>query len=187
MCARQDLGDPVAIVQLNGDLRHAHAELQSAKRAAQRLRVRFTAEEIARHAEPEILTTAHTTAVGLHEYYSSIAQHARQAVAPAAEQGSGLNEEQVREAIARVAGYMQEQRAHYRPSGVPLAPQHVTIMQAFFSPTLLATVRTVQLVDRRLGEADICTTEKAPGYENLLEFTHMASVTFEDVVVFNEA
>ncbi|HME12043.1 MAG TPA: hypothetical protein VKF79_04240 [Candidatus Acidoferrum sp.] len=187
MCARPDFADPVAIVQLNGDLRHAHAELQSAKRAAHRLRIRFTVEEIARHAEPEILTTAHSTAVGLHEFFASIEQHVRQGASPAPDQESGLSEEQVREAIARVADYMREQRAHYRPTGVPLGPQHVAIMQAFFSPTLLASVRTVQLVNRRLGEVDIYGADKPAGYENLLEFTHMASVTFEDVVVFNEA
>jgi hypothetical protein len=187
MCARHDFGDPVALVQLNGDLRHAHAELQSAKRAAHRLRVRFTVEEIARHAEPEILSTAHITAMGLHEYFSSIAQHARKGEASAAEEGSGLNEEQVCEAIARVAGFMREQRAHYCPSGEPLKPQHVAIMQAFFSTTLLAGVRTVQLVNRRLGEAEICGTDQASAYVHLLEFTHLASVTFEDVLVFNEA
>jgi hypothetical protein len=187
MCARPDFGDPVALVQLNGDLRHAHAELQSAKRAAHRLRVRFTVEEIARHAEPEILTTAHSTAVGLHEFFASIEQHVRRGAAPTGKGGPELNEEQVREAVARVANYMKAQRAYYRPSGIPLTPQHVAIMQSFFSPTLLANVRTVQLVNRRLGEVDIYGSDKAPGYENLLEFTHMASVTFEDVVVFNEA
>jgi hypothetical protein len=185
MCVRPDFADPVARVQLNGDLRHAHAELQSAKRAADRLRIRFTVDEIALHAEPEILTTAHNTAVGLHEYFAAIARQARDNAA-SSEEGSGLTEPQIREAVARVEGFMREQRAHYRPIGAPLAPQHVAIMQAFFSPTLLATVRTVQLTSRRLSDADIYGPDKARGYENLLEFTHMASVTFEDVMVFNE-
>src|SRR5271163_1045914 len=107
MCARQDLGDPVALVQLNGDLRHAHSELQSAQRAAQRLQARFTAEEIARHAEPETLSTAQATATGLHQYFSSIPRLAQSSNVRSME-GPELDENQVLDAIADISSYMCE-------------------------------------------------------------------------------
>jgi hypothetical protein len=184
MCARQNSGDAVALVQLNGDLRHAHSELQSAHRAAQRLRVRFTVEEIARHAEPEMLTTAQTTATGLYEYFSSIPRPPENSHGVQGVEGPELNENQILDAIADIATYMQGQREKYHAIGEPLDAQHARIMEKFFSPSLLARVRVVQLANHGLGRIEV--TLKAKHHQNLLQLTHMASVTFEDVVVFNE-
>jgi hypothetical protein len=57
-------------------------------------------------------------------------------------------------------------------------------MGKFFSPTLLAKVRVVQLADLGLGRIEVKLRSNT--HQNLLQLTHMASVTFEDVVVFNE-
>jgi len=184
MCARQDLVDPVALVQLNGDLRHAHSEMQSAQRAAQRLQARFTVDEIARHAEPEMLSTAQATATGLHQYFSSIPRLAQNSSGVRSMEGPELDENQVLDAIADISAYMCEQREKYHAIGEPLEAQHTSIMANFFSPSLLARIRVVQLAKQGLGRIKI--ERKANSYHHLLELTHMASVTFEDVVVFNE-
>ncbi|MGA2419307.1 MAG: hypothetical protein ABSG69_04440 [Candidatus Acidiferrum sp.] len=185
MSARHETGDPVALVQLNGDLRHAHAELQSAHRAAQRLRVRFTVEEIARHAEPAMLSTAQAAATGLYNFFSSIPLLTENSAARDTHEGPDLDENQVLAAIGDIAAYMSEQRDKYRPMGEPLDAHHLQMMSSFFSPSVLSRVRIVELAKLGLGRLEI--KRQANSYHHLLELTHMASVTFEDVVVFNEA
>jgi hypothetical protein len=184
MSVRQNSGDPVAIVQLNGDLRHAHSELQSAHRAASRLRVRFAVEEIARHAEPETLSAVQATATGLYEYFSSIRRVTDPVEDPRDHAGPELNENQTLDAIADIATYMQEQREKYRPVAEALQPQHARTMGMFFSPSLLERIRIVELASHGLGR--LVVPVQPNSYQSLLELTHMPSVTFEDVVVFNE-
>ncbi len=184
MSARPHPDHRVALLQLNGDLRHAHSELQSAQRAAERLRVRFTPDEIGRHAEGDILSTAQATASGLHEYFSSIP---RQPLASGASEelpGPQLDEAQVLEAISDIASYMRTQRERFMPISTALQNDQVETLGLFFSPTLLRKVRVVELASQGLGRLELRPTGN--GYRSLLDFTHMASVTFEDVVVFNE-
>jgi hypothetical protein len=97
-----------------------------------------------------------------------------------------LTEQQVLRVLARVCGYMRGQREHYLPMGRPLDSEQVAAMRPFFSPTLLAGVKVVQLEGRRITEPAFCQEARALGFEGLPEFSHMASVTFEDVLVFNE-
>jgi hypothetical protein len=59
-------------------------------------------------------------------------------------------------------------------------------MLLFFSPTLLAGVKVVQLGPGDISEPSLWPESRALGYKSLLEFTHMASATFEDILVFNE-
>ncbi|HZC65621.1 MAG TPA: hypothetical protein VE545_03540 [Candidatus Dormibacteraeota bacterium] len=171
-------------MELNGDLRHAHSELQSAHRAAERLRVRFTLEEIAQHAEADLLTTAQATASGLHEYFSSIPRPPIHDHPLATSEGPQLNDAQVLDAIVDIAAYMREQRDRFLPLSEPLPEEHLALLRPFFSPTLLRKVRVVLLAAHGLSRADVHS--RAHGYQRLLDFTHMASVTFDDVVVVNE-
>src|SRR6267154_6896304 len=66
-------GDRVAIVQMNAELRHAQLEILSAQCATDRLRLRFSAEDIARHAQRDVLRKALLSTSALHRYYSGIA------------------------------------------------------------------------------------------------------------------
>jgi hypothetical protein len=72
MYSWNDPKDRVAIVQLNNELRHAELELLSAQCATDRLRLRFSALNIARFAKRELLRKAVDLASSLHQYYSSI-------------------------------------------------------------------------------------------------------------------
>jgi hypothetical protein len=184
MCARPNTHNSIALLELNGDLRHAHSELQSAQRAAERLRVRFTVEEIAQHAEADLLTTAQATASGLHEYFSSIPQHSLHDHSLATSEGPQLNDAQVLDAIVDIAAYMHEQRGRFLSISEPLPEEHVALLRPFFSPTLLWKVRVVQLAVHGLSRVDVHS--RAYGYQRLLDFTHMATVTFDDVIVANE-
>jgi hypothetical protein len=65
----------VAIVQMNDELRNAQVELLSAQCATDRLRLRFSQEDIAQHGQPDVLRRAVATTTALHDYYSAIEKH----------------------------------------------------------------------------------------------------------------
>src|ERR1700689_4261490 len=64
--------DRVAIVQMNSELRHAQLELLSAHCASHQLRLRFSADDLARFGQRDILRKSVQAAAALSEYYSSI-------------------------------------------------------------------------------------------------------------------
>jgi hypothetical protein len=146
--------------------------------------VRFTVEEIAQHAEADLLTTAQATASGLHEYFSSIPIRPNLNHSPSTSEGPQLDDAQVSDAIVDIAAYMREQRDRFLLLSEPLPEEHVALLRPFFSPTLLRKVRVVLLAAHGLSRVDVHS--RAHGYQRLLDFTHMASVTFDDVVVVNE-
>ncbi len=97
-----------------------------------------------------------------------------------------LTEELVLRVLKRMGGYMREQREEYVSIGKPLDRRQVAMMKPFFSPTFLASVKVVQLVGRRIAEPSCCMEARAAGFQGLPEFTHLASVTFQEVLVFND-
>jgi hypothetical protein len=89
------------------------------------------------------------------------------------------------QAVKRVADYLRNQREIYYRSGSPLSARQKEILLPFFSATILDRVRTVELHGRRLPPPPFYL-ESAMGIDNLPELTHMASLTFVDVIVFND-
>lgn len=174
--------DRVAIVQMNAELRHAQLEMLSAQCATDRLRLRFSAEDIARHAQRDVLRKALSSATALHDYYTYIARQVRDEDAISGD--PSLDEEKVLEAIARVANYLHQQRERFRPSARSLSEDHRRAMAPFFAPALLDQVRMVALDGHRVPNPPFYAEARAQGF-NLPEFTHMASLTFEDVLVFH--
>ena len=59
-------------------------------------------------------------------------------------------------------------------------------MRPFFSPAILDRIRTVELAGTRLPNPSFYTDARAMGFVNLPQIPHMSSLTFIDVVVFNE-
>lgn len=179
MYSWNDPDDRVAIVQMNAELRHAQLDLLSAQCATDRLRLRFSIEDLARYSEKDVLRKTIGTAVALHEYYTSI-----QNEMPGDD--ANLSASQVVEAVQRVIGYLRNQREQHFSSGVPLSTRQRETLQSFFSPALLERVRTVELHGRRLPPPPFYLEARSLGIENLPELTHMASLTFVDVIVFND-
>ncbi len=178
-------GDRVAIVQMNAELRHAQLEILSAQCATDRLRLRFSTEDIARYAQRDVLRKALSSATALHHYYSEIARQVTDPDSIAQGRGPLWNEERITEAISMVADYLHEQREHFRPQGQPLGEDHRRTMTPFFDPALLDEVRIVSLEGRRVSNPPFYAEAKALGLTTLPEFTHMASLAFEDVLVFH--
>src|SRR5271166_741130 len=94
--------------------------------------------------------------------------------------------EQIARAIQYVGAYLHLQREHYLPVARQLSRQHKASMWPYFSPALLHQVRVVELEGQRVSSPSFYAEARALGFDNLPEVTHMDSVTFLDVVVFNE-
>lgn len=177
--------DRVAIVQMNAELRHAELELLSAQCATHQLRLRFSIDDLARYGQREVLRKAITVASDLSDYYESIEKLIPREAA-GSHTGATLGEEQVVQATARVLAYLREQRDRHYAAGEPLSADHKAIMRPFFSPGILNRVRVVELGGARLPNPSFYSEAKALGFANLPQVPHMASLTFIDVVVFNE-
>ena len=176
--------DRVAIVQMNAELRHAQLEMLSAECATDRLRLRFSAEDVACYGERDVLRKAVASATALHDYYSYIARQVSDPSSMAPRPACSLEEEKVAEAIDCVRQYLQGRRKEFRPQGLPLGTDQHIAMKPFFPLGLLAGIRIVELRNERISNPPFYDEAKAMGLVDLPELSHMASLTFEDVVVF---
>jgi hypothetical protein len=176
--------DRVAIVKMNAELQHAQLELLSAECATNRLRLRFSPENLARHGERDLLRKAVASATALKDYYSYISRQASEANAGASPRTSFIPDEKIIAAIKAMREYTQDRRKEYRPQGLPLNPNQYTKMKSFFSPAMLAEVRLVELRGRRINNPSFYAEARDLGLTNLPELAHMASLTFDDTVVF---
>lgn len=186
MCITENSEDRLSIIRMNAELRNAELELLSAHCATYKLRLRFPVEHLARHGRRDTLRKSIETAHALHQYYSSIDKHI-----PAEERVSssvdlGLEEKQILHAIDTVSSYLRAERERYLPSALPLFPEHRDLMQPYFEPNLLYEVRFVQLLGTRLPNPAFYPEAKSLGFLSLPDISHMNSMTFLDVLVFNE-
>jgi len=184
MFSSDEVGDRAAIVQMNAELHHAQLEMLSAQCATDRLRLRYSAEEIARHAQRDVLRKALSSARALYEYYNSIARQVPDPDAIEKPGASLLSEAKVEAAIARMADFLRAHREQFRPQGVPLQREHKQAMEPFFSASLLGQVRTVGSKGQSVPNPPFYVEAQALGIKNLPDLTHMPSLTFEDVLVF---
>lgn len=177
--------DRVAIVNLNSELRHAQLELLSAHCATHQLRLRFSADDLARFGQRDILRKSVQAASALSEYYASIEKKIPPAEA-ASEPLTRLSEDRILEAIGLVSSFLREQREHYFHSAAPLTQHQKALLWPYFSPDMLERVKIVELDGSRVPNPPFYDQARALGFANLPEITHMHALTFLDVVVFNE-
>ncbi len=177
--------DRAAIAQMNAELRHAQLELLSAHCVTHQLRVRFSIEDLARYGERDVLHKSVETAKFLNEYYSSIQDKIPSAEAMISALAPDLSEDKVREGIDRVSSWLRQQREYYFVSTAPLSEQYRALMGRYFPASLLDQVRVVELEGQRVPNPPFYQEAKAL-LANLPDLTHMASLTFLDVAVFNE-
>jgi hypothetical protein len=98
----------------------------------------------------------------------------------------GLNERQMLQAVEYVSSYLSEQREQYLPAASPLDHQHQARMGSHFSADMLAQVKVVELGGKRIANPSFYAEAKALGFLNLPDLAHMNSLTFVDVLAFNE-
>jgi hypothetical protein len=169
---------------MNSELQHAQLELLSAHCATHQLRLRFSADDLARFGRRDILHKSVQAATALSEYYASIEKKIPTAEVVAAP--IELTEERIVEAVERLVSYLREQRERYFHSAAPLSNRLKAIMWPYFSGALLDRVRVVELDGMRIPNPPFYDEYRALGFANLPEVSHMHSLTFLDVVVFNE-
>jgi hypothetical protein len=185
MCFTEQSEENRSIIKMNSELRHAELELLSAHCATYKLRLRYASEQLARHGRRDILLKSIETASAINEFYATIEKQipAEDALpTPAA----GLDDNQVQRAMESVASYLRDQREHYLPIAAPLSPRNRALMRPYFSSALLDRVRVVELQGERIANPPFYAEARALGFVNLPDVAHMNSVTFLDVVVFNE-
>jgi len=178
-------GDRVSIAEMNSELQHAQLELLSAHCASHQLRLRYTADDLARFGRRDILRKSVQAAAALSEYYASIEKKIPDAGA-ASEPLAPLTEERILEAVQRLSSYLRQQRENYFHSAAPLSNHQKALMWPYFSAAMLDRVRIVELEGSRVPTPTFYEEYKALGFQNMPEVKHMHSLTFLDVVVFNE-
>jgi len=176
--------DRAAIVQMNSELQHAQLELLSAHCATHQLRLRFSTDDLARFGRRDVLHKSVQAATAMSEYYTSIEK--KIPGAEAVSESAPFTEKRIQEAIEQVASYLREQREHYLPLAAPLTNHQKALMWPHFSAALLDRVRIVELAGARVPNPPFYEEYRALGFANLPEIAHMHSLTFLDVVVFNE-
>lgn len=184
MFSSEDLGDRVAIAQMNSELHHAQLELLSAHCATHKLRLRFSLDDLARFGQRDTLRKSLQSATALSEYYSSIEKKIPRS--EAASESVSITEHRILKAVQRLCSYLREQRDLHLPASGPLSNRQKAIMWPYFSAALLDRVRVVELEGQRVPNPPFYEEYRAMGFVNLPEVAHMHSVTFLDVIVFNE-
>jgi hypothetical protein len=177
-------GDRVSIVEMNSELEHAQLELLSAHCATHQLRLRYSAGDLARLGRPDLLRKSAEAASALHEFYSAIEKNLPQPP-PAPVAPIEPTSDQIALASRWLSTYLHEQRDHYLPAAGPLSSQHQARMWPYFSFELLGQIRVLELQGARVAHPEFFGQARACGYDPP-EISHMDSLTFLDVVVFNE-
>ncbi len=178
-------GNRALIFQMNAQLQDAQIELLSAHCATDRLRLRFSAEEIALHGQRDILHKIFGATRALRDFYSAIEEKTNSCETTGSQQEFEFGETQIAQAIALAVEYIKKQRRRYLPESSPLSEQHKNLMRPFFSELMLSAVQFVELKGQRLSKPTI-SEELKDRFRNLPDVTHMESLAFEDLLVFNE-
>lgn len=186
MCSYPDSDDGVAVLQMNSDLEQAQLGLLSAHGASRQLGLQYSADDLARFGHREVLRKSAEAAGALNDFYSAIEKkipQVRQNPEPLAPEPTG---DPMAQAVQRVSAYLRQQRELYAPAARPLRQEHKARMWPYFAPQLLDQVRMVELKGERVPAPPFYAEARAQGFDKLPEITHMDSLTFVDIVVFNE-
>ena len=97
-----------------------------------------------------------------------------------------LTPDQVKMASGYVASYISSQRDKYLPIATSVSATHQKSLSSFFSADLLANTRVLFLDGERLENPSMYSIIRFMGFRNLPDYSTMAAITFNDVVVSHE-
>ncbi len=177
-------GDRVSIVEMNSELEHAQLELLSAHCATHQLRLRYSSDDLARLGRPDLLRKSAEAASALNEFYSAIEKNLPQpSPLPSLPSNRPRSDRAclwvALDLLARAARPLCFRPPHRlaastRPACGPISPSNFSARYASSNSRA-----PVSLTPNFFGQARAC------GYDPP-EISHMDSLTFLDVVVFNE-
>lgn len=185
MCEYDDPHEGISAIQLNSELRHAQLELVSAHCATHQLRLRYSADDLARLGRRDLLRKSAEAASALHEFYQNIESRAPKLEAQRELFTQGTPE-QIAQGVRWLCDYLNQQREAYFPKAEPLRASQKTALARYFRVRLIEQVRIVELDGERVPVPEFISQVRALGFENLPDVTHMDSVTFIDLIAFNE-
>ena len=183
MYSYQNSDERVPVLQMNSALEHAQMELVSASCAVHQLRLHYSSDDLARFGRRDVLRKSAEAATALHEFYAAIEKKI-----PVGEESNSPYQptlDEVAQATNWLATYLQQQRDHYFSIDVPLSSQMKALMWPQFSHELLDLVRVIELQGARVPAPEFFADVRALGFDPP-EVTHMDSVTFVDVIAFNQ-
>jgi len=179
----QNSHDNISILQMNSELEDANLELLSAHYAVHQLRLHYSSDDLARFGRRDVLRKSAEAATALHDFYTTIEDKF-----PEAGPSPSLplpTPEQIAEAAGWIAGYLKQEHERYSPVAAPLTNECKARMWPYFSASLLDRIRVVELRGERVRVPEFFPKVRALGFEPP-EVTHMDSVTFIDIVAFNQ-
>lgn len=172
-----------AVQQMNSELQQAQLELLSAHCAVHQLRLHYSTDDLARFGRREIVRKSAEAASALHDFYSRIETRIPRSDLPSP--SPAPTPEQLAEAVDWLTSYLRQQRDYFLPIASALNPQHRTMVRPHFSPSLLDRIRVLELHGARVASPEFFAQIRAAGFEPP-EISHMDSLTFCDVIVFNQ-
>lgn len=170
-------------LQMNSEIQHAHLELLSAHCAVHQLRLHYSSDDLARFGRRDVLRKSAQAARALNDFFADIDQ--RIPVSPN-EPAPQPSPEQIRQAIQWVTSCLRTNRERYLSFARPLSPGQLQTFSPYFPASLLADLRVVELHGKRVEPPDFIAEARALGFDHLPDISHMDSITFIDVIVFNE-
>jgi hypothetical protein len=97
-----------------------------------------------------------------------------------------LTEQQILRAVDALMHFIRQQRSHYYPLGESLSPKTKAFLARFFDPSLLGQVKILKMAGERVPNPPFFEIAKKMGFRNLPDLKHQSTVTFLDIIVFNE-
>lgn len=178
----------VPVAQLNLELRQAQLELLSAHCAIHQLRLHYSTADLARHGQREVLRKSLNAADAILKFYASIEERipnaATQELLP--QSSAEPTDQQIVQGIQWISSYLLAQRNRYFGTAGLLDQKLRSAMALYFPPALIERVRIVELEGARVAEPEFLGQVRALGFDQLPDVTHMDSLTFLDVIAFNE-
>lgn len=173
----------VSVLDLNFDLQQAQVELLTAQCAVHQLRLHYSSDDLARFGRRDVLRKSAQAAGALHQFFSDIEKR----IPVGRKSASALEPtvDQIEKGIEWVSQYLQEQRDHYAPVASPLPASRKSSMWPYFSAALLDRISFIELQGARVQIPRFFADVRALGFEPP-PISHMDSLTFLDVVVFNQ-
>jgi hypothetical protein len=177
----------VSLVQLNAELRRAQLELLSAHCAAHQLRLHYSTDDLARFGRTDLLRKSAEAANALSAFYTAVEKRMSiVSAAAAAHPATPPTNAQITEAVGWIESYLREQRDRYWRIAGRLSGEHRALMAPYFSAAVLDRIRIIELKGARVSAPEFLTRVQVLGFDGLPDIPHMESLTFIDVVAFNE-
>src|ERR1035437_2346970 len=97
-----------------------------------------------------------------------------------------LTAEQMGQVAGFVAGYISAQRRRAEPDALYLGSTQRSSLQGFFRQDVLHTTRLLVLDGTRIENPPFYSLLRQMGFTSLPDFSQMAAITFDDIVVSHE-